>query len=125
MLAGHFAWPILFALLCATWSTAPVMAQGVGAIGGTVMDASGAVLPGATVTLASAQGTIGGNQQATSDGRGEYQFIRLVPGTYNVKAELQGFRHAQQNVVVNADVTSRLDLKLEVGAVEEGVTVTG
>jgi hypothetical protein len=113
------------ALLCWACSTLPAMAQGVGAIGGTMADASGAVLPGVTVTLASAQGTIGGNQQAISDERGEYQFIRLVPGTYIVKAELQGFRRAQENVVVNADVTARVDLKLEVGALEEDVTVTG
>ena len=71
---------------------APASAQGVGAIAGTVTDASGAVLPGATVTLTSAQGTVGGNQEVLSDDRGAYQFLRLVPGTYACKAQLQGFR---------------------------------
>ena len=58
-------------VLCLMIATAfPVMAQsGVGGIGGTVMDTTGAVLPGATVTLTSAQGTIGGNQETISDGR--------------------------------------------------------
>jgi Carboxypeptidase regulatory-like domain len=125
MRSRHVAATILFTLWFWICTSPPAIAQGVGAIGGTVADTSGAVLPGVTVTLASAQGTIGGNQQAISDERGEYQFTRLVPGTYNVKAELQGFRRAQQNVVVNSDVTARLDLKLEVGAVEEAVTVTG
>ena len=65
-------------------------AQGVGAIAGTVTDASGAVLPGATVTLTNAQGTIGGNHEVLTDERGAYQFLRLVPGTYSVKAVSSG-----------------------------------
>src|SRR5580698_4815119 len=68
----------------------PATAQGVGAIGGTVSDASGAVLPGATVTLSN-PGTIGGNQEGITNERGAYQFVRLVPGRYSVKAELPGF----------------------------------
>src|SRR5438128_3818742 len=103
----------------------PAVAQGVGAIGGVVADESGAVLPGATVTLSS-PGTIGGNQTTVSDAQGAYQFTRLVPGRYSVKAELQGFRATiQENIDVNADKTSRADLKLAIGAVEEGITVKG
>jgi hypothetical protein len=106
-------------------SALPALAQGVGAIGGTVTDQSGAVLPGVTVTLIS-PGVAGGNQTVFSDGQGAYQFSRLVSGRYGVRAELQGFRAAtQENIVVDADKTSRVDLKLLVGAVEEGVTVTG
>src|SRR5438094_5004315 len=88
----------------------PASAQGVGSIGGTVMDTTGAVLPGATVTLSSAQGTVGSNQEATSDARGAYQFLRLVPGTYIVKAAMPGFRPVEQrNITVTADQTSRAD----------------
>src|SRR5437868_8516881 len=101
-------------------------AQGFGSIGGTVMDTSNAVLPGVAVSLSSAQGTVGSNQQTTSDARGAYQFLRLVPGIYNVKAELQGFRPAEQrNIVVNSDATARADLRLEIGSLAEGVTVSG
>ena len=107
-------------------SSLPAAAQGVGAIGGTVSDASGAVLPGATVTLSNPRGSIGGNQETVTDARGAFQFIRLVPGVYIVKADLAGFRSAaQENVVVNADVTARVDLKLEIGALSEGITVKG
>src|SRR5713101_7398443 len=107
-------------------ATLPVFAQGVGAIGGTISDPSGAVLPGVTVTLSNPRGTIGGNQEAVTDARGAFQFIRLVPETYSVKAELPGFRPAvQENVVVNADVTARVDLKLEIGTLSEGITVKG
>src|SRR4029450_5765147 len=88
------------------YQTLPASAQGVGAIGGSVLDASGAVLPGAAVTLISSQGTVGGSQETVSDSRGAYQFLRLVPGTYSVRAQLQGFRSVEQrNIVVNADTT--------------------
>ena len=105
----------------------PAWAQGVGGIGGTVTDSSGAVLPGVTLTLSSAQGgTLGGSQETTSDGRGNYQFIRLVPGTYHVRAQMQGFRTVEQrNLVVNADATARADLSLPIGQLEEGVVVSG
>ena len=114
--------------LCAVLisSTLPAAAQGVGSIGGTVMDSTGAVLPGATVTLSSTQGTVGSNQETTSDARGAYQFLRLVPGTYIVKATMQGFRPVEQrNINVSADATARADLSLSIGQLEEGVVVSG
>ena len=108
------------------WVSHPCMAQGgFGAIGGSAVDSSGAVLPGVTVTLSN-PGTIGGNQVAITDGRGTYQFPRLVPGRYSVKGELTGFRAALvEGVVVNAQATARADLILQVGQVEESVTVSG
>ena len=109
----------------ATCASRPAAAQGVGAIGGTIVDPSGAVLPGVSVTLAN-PGTIGGNQSAVSDERGAYQFTRLIPGRYAVRAELQGFRStAQVDIVVNADVTVRVDLRLEVGQLAEDIVVKG
>ena len=126
MRVSHFALTAAFIVVLCALSGHPVYAQGFGAIGGTISDTSEAVLPGATVTLSSTQGTTGSNQTTTADARGAYQFLRLVPGTYTVKAELQGFRPAEQrNIVVNADVTARADLKMEIGSLEEGVTVTG
>ena len=107
-------------------SVLPAGAQGVGAISGTVTDTSDAIMPGVAITLSSTQGTIGANQQTVTDERGAYQFLRLVPGSYIVKAELQGFRPTEQrNITVNADGTSRADLKLQIGTMAEGVTVTG
>src|SRR5437773_2722837 len=104
-------------LACWMSSTSPAAAQGVGAIGGLVDDNSGAVLPGVTVTLSNPRGTIGGNQSTVTDERGAFQFLRLVPGTYTVKAELTAFRPAlHENITVVADQTARGDLKLEVGA---------
>jgi outer membrane receptor protein involved in Fe transport len=101
----------------------PVFAQAVGSLGGMIVDGSGAVLPGVTVTLSS-HGIIGGDRATTTDARGAYMFTQLVPGTYAVKADLEGFRSAQQqNITVNADQTSRLDLMLAVGNLSETVIV--
>ena len=102
---------IVLSLVVFAWSVAAVLAQGVGAIAGSVTDASGAVLPGVTVTLTSAQGTVGGNQEVLTDERGAYQFLRLVPGSYSVRAVLQGFRpFTQTGIIVNSDQTSRAGL---------------
>jgi hypothetical protein len=102
----------------------PASAQGVGSIGGTIVDSSGGVLPGVAITLAN-PGTIGGNRTAVTDARGAYQFTRLVPGRYTVRAELQGFRPAaRENVTVNADVTVRVDLSLQIGSLAEEILVT-
>jgi hypothetical protein len=118
---------ILLSLIITVGAPSPLLAQqGLGAISGTVTDASGAVLPGVTVTLSSAQNTVGSRQEALTDGRGAYQFLRLVPGTYRIQAVLQGFRpFTQENITVSADTTARADAKLEIGTMEEGVVVSG
>jgi len=116
---------IVAAMLVSAGLASSAAAQGVGAIGGTVSDSSGAALPGVTVSLSN-PGVIGGEQSAVTDDRGAYQFSRLVPGNYAVKAALQGFRSAvQERIVVNSDTTTRIDLHLEIGALEETITVSG
>src|SRR4026208_595974 len=106
MSAGDFGRRTVWVVVVAAFAVWPAGARGVGAISGTITDTSDAVLPGVAVALSSSQGTLGANQHTISDARGAYQFLRLVPGTYIVKAELQGFRPAeQQNIVVNADGT--------------------
>ena len=110
----------LCALALLLAGVAPAGAQGVGAIGGTVSDTSGAVLPGVNVTLTVAGGGVGSGQTAVSNEQGAYQFTRLVPGTYIVRAELQGFRPVEQrNIEVNSDQVARADFKLEIGTMEE------
>src|SRR3989449_11187765 len=90
----------LVGLLCSILCV-PAMAQlGTGTIVGTAQDASGAVIPGVTVALSN-PGVVGGNQQAITDERGVYQFLRLVPSnTYSVRADLPGFRAAVRNNIV-------------------------
>jgi hypothetical protein len=106
--------------------TIPAQAQvTTGSITGTVTDASGAVLPGVTLTLTGDR-LIGGAQTQISDESGAYRFDRLVPGSYHVKFELQGFRSVERaDVRINAGFVATINGKMEVGAVSETITVTG
>jgi hypothetical protein len=101
------------------------LAQTTGSITGLVTDASGAVLPGVTITL-SGERLIGGAQTQVSDASGAYRFDRLVPGAYNVKFELQGFRTVERpDVRISAAFVATINGKMEVGSLSETITVTG
>src|SRR5438093_4491082 len=80
----------------------PLLAQPGGAASGTVVDGSGAVVPGATVTLTGPAG-----RQVTASGpAGEYQFRSLAAGAYQVSVSLAGFATATRDIVVGGiDVT--------------------
>ncbi|HUG52686.1 MAG TPA: carboxypeptidase-like regulatory domain-containing protein, partial [Vicinamibacteria bacterium] len=94
-----------------------------GSIVGTVGDQSGAPIPGATVT-ATNTGT-NSSVDTQTDGSGTYTFRNLLPGTYNLRASLQGFRElTRTGLRVTAGNPIRQDLSLEVGALAEAVTVT-
>src|SRR6266851_1592039 len=96
-----------------------------GSITGVVTDSSGAVLPGATVSL-SGEKLIGGVQTQITDATGNYRFDRLPPGAYNVKFELSGFRTIERDDIrVSASFVATVSPKLEVGSVSETITVSG
>src|SRR5678816_2971849 len=61
-----------------------------GTIAGRVVDSSGAVLPGVTITVTSPEAL--GQFSAVTDGTGSFRIANLPPGTYDVKAELSGFQ---------------------------------
>src|SRR4051812_1475658 len=91
---------------------------------GTIKDSSGAVVPGATVTLKNT--ATGITATAVTDSDGAYQFLNVRVGTYSVRAELQGFSAAEQkNFAVAVNARQRVDLTLPVGSVGETVEVTG
>jgi hypothetical protein len=79
-------------------------------ISGTLVDPSGAVIPGATVTVTpSASG--GAPVTATSDGQGNFVISGLVPGTCSVQASSPGFRTARKpGIVLQAGKSQRLTL---------------
>jgi hypothetical protein len=93
-----------------------------GQISGTVKDATGAVAPGTTVTVSNA--LTGLSRTATTDSSGDYVFALLPPGTYAVKAELQGFSAAlQSGIRLLVDNKIRVDLMLTPGNMTETVEV--
>lgn len=93
-----------------------------GAVLGTVSDASGALIPGVTITVTN-EGT-NQSRQAITNETGSYRVEPLQAGLYTVTAELTGFRkevRTQVNVDVNARV--RLDFALQVGTLSETIEV--
>ena len=107
---------LLFA--CAVFAHAQQNSQ----IEGTVLDAGGAAVPGASITLTQA-GT-GAHFAVKSDGSGLYNFPALNIGTYTLNVAAPGFeKYKQENLVVNVSETLRADVKLTVGSASETVTV--
>jgi hypothetical protein len=94
-----------------------------GTILGTVTDSTGSVMANAKVTVLN-EGT-GLERVAQTDPQGEYTVSNLPPGRYSVVAELRGFKTlTQSNIAVGVDQKIRIDVKLEVGAMTESVSVT-
>ena len=101
----------------------PAGAQAVsGTILGFVQDSTGAVVPGATVTLVNT-GT-GFSRSVVTDASGEYTAPLIPTGTYTVTAELTGFKKVSKtNVQLGVDQKVRMDLALEIGAMTEVVEI--
>ena len=95
-------------LVFAAWlAAAPAAAQNTGTISGTIIDNTGQVVPGATITLTNE--ATADARTAPSGGHGEFAFRGVEPGSYTVRVELTGFRtHQQKGNVLNASGT--LDL---------------
>src|SRR5262249_692283 len=88
----------------------------------TVQDSSGAVVPGAMVVFTSA--ATGQNRATTTNEAGMYSFTNILAGTYQLKVNATGFKpFAQTDVAVTINNVARIDVKLEVGAAPEQVTV--
>jgi len=106
--------------------TGLIHAQGLGASGdirGTVKDPSGAIVSGATVTVADvAKGT---KHSVTTDANGEYHVFGLIPSTYSVTVSKPGFQsEIAKALVVTVGQTSLMDFQLKVSQVSESVEVT-
>jgi outer membrane receptor protein involved in Fe transport len=91
---------------------------------GSLRDSSAAVIPGATV-VATHEGT-GVSRDVVTDANGEFVLSALPSGSYTVKIELTGFKTTQnRGVLLGAGQTVRQTFTLEVGGLEETVTVAG
>ncbi len=95
-----------------------------GTFSGVVRDASGAVIPGATV--ASKHSATGTSHSATTDAQGRYQISLLPPGEYRLEASQSGFRSkVNTGLVLTVGKNQEVNFTLEVGQVSETVTVEG
>ena len=112
---------VLLALLVAGSAAAQ---QGTTDLRGRVADAQGAVLPGVTVVVKNQE--TGMFRETTSGADGTFIASGLVPGTYQVSAELQGFRKFERkDLRLEVGKTASIDVVLAVGGLEETVTVSG
>ena len=100
-------------------------AQTTSTLTGTVTDSTGAVVPGATVSITSPS-LIGGVHTEVTDGQGVYRFPSLQPGVYTLTAELQGFRTVtRDNIRVQLGSTVTMDVDLPQVTATETVVVSG
>ena len=110
---------VLLAFLSSSTSSAQVAT---GSIAGTVSDSTGQIVPGAQVTIRE----VNRNTTTTlvTDGSGVYTAPFLVPGTYEVQVELQGFKTwIRRGVILQVTDRVRVDVALEVGTIKEATTV--
>ena len=125
-MAGSYRRQRGLALALAAWLAGMGLAAaqaGTAAISGSIKDQQGGALPGVTVTATNA--ATGLIRSTTTSETGSYQMLALPPGTYDVKAELTGFRTAiREKLVLPVDVTTRFDVQLGIGTLTETVNVT-
>ena len=113
---------VLAIVACAVPASAQVST---GSIIGVTEDTAGSVMPGVTVVL-SGDRVIAGTQTQVSDATGSYRFERLLPGTYHLKFSVQGFKTVERrDIIISASFTATVNVQLDVGNLEETVTVTG
>ncbi|MGH9175871.1 MAG: carboxypeptidase-like regulatory domain-containing protein, partial [Vicinamibacterales bacterium] len=113
----------LLALSCVAVPAAAVAQTS--SIAGMVRDASGAVLPGVTVEVAS-PALIEKVRTAITNDEGRYSIVSLRPGTYTVTFTLPGFGVVrQEGIELTSDFTANVNADMKVGTLEETITVTG
>jgi hypothetical protein len=114
---------LLTAVIVTALAVSSAFAQGTttSAITGTVTDPGGGVIPGATVNVT---GEAGVKVDVVTNAEGQFSVPALTPGTYKVTVTLQGFKTAiVENVRVIAGNPTNVAVKMEVGRLEENVTV--
>lgn len=94
-------------------------------LSGTVTDTTGAILPGASMTITNSATKVK-TWEGTTDSRGEYRALALPVGVYDIGIELSGFKSvAIQGVRLQVDQHARVDARMSLGDVTETITVVG
>ena len=114
----------VFGLVLSVFLILPVFAQErTGNIYGIVVDADGMALPGVSVTLT---GSLTAPMTTMTSAEGRFRFMFLSPARdYSLRAELPGFRiKHEEGIIVRVGANVEISLAMEVGSIEEEVTVT-
>jgi len=114
---------VSFALVFSLALAGVVSAQTFGEITGAVRDPSGAVIPGAAITVTNA--ATNATRNTVSNDAGVYSFPLLPPGIYAVKVEKQGFKTiSRTDIQLQVQQSARLDVEMQVGQVAEAIEVS-
>jgi iron complex outermembrane receptor protein len=104
--------------LCFALLTTIGLAQSTGILQGTVVDSSGAVVPGAMIVVKQAQSNSA--QKTQTDGAGRYRVGSLQPGTYRIEATAEGFKLAVlDNIAIKVDQTTSVDVQVSIFASQQ------
>ena len=106
------------------WSLPAVAQVSTGRVIGTIVDESGAVLPGVTVTVAEPSRSF--TRVVVTDAQGQYRLVELEPGLYTLTAVLPGFAaYEETELTVQVAATFERNITLPLATVAETITVTG
>ncbi len=111
-------------LLCACFGLCVLASYGqtLGDLSGEARDSSGAVVPGVRITLTNV--ATNASRQTLTNEAGLYNFPAVQPGIYTLRAEKEGFRtFVRTGIEVQVQLSARVDIDLQVGAVTETVEV--
>ncbi len=100
----------------------PAQTASSGTVGGLVLDSTGALVPGAKVTLSNLDTGVARPGITTSAGR--YVFPTVQPGRYSVEVSMEGFQKQSQTLQVQTGIASTVDFTIAVGDVKQVTTVT-
>src|SRR5262245_36145517 len=116
---------VALVVMASLMTASSVLAQGGdGSLRGSVRDSQGGALPGVTITATS--DVLLSPSVTVTDSAGNYRLINLPPGTFTVTAQLAGFSTARrEGVLLRAGSNFQVDMTMELGALEESITVSG
>jgi len=116
-------WLLIGTLLVFLLCSGSLLAQSNGSVKGVVKDSTGAILPGASVSLTD-KGTQRVQTTLTTE-VGAYIFAAVPPGQYSLSYEMPGFKKmVRENITVNVRETVSIDVNMEIGTVASEVTVS-
>src|SRR5215469_10862694 len=114
---------LLFAIALMFLTSSSLLAQGLGRISGTISDTTGAVIPGATVTVT--QVGTGTKTNVKANDQGDYIFPSLPPATYDLSVTASSFAgYVQKGILLQADAAVTQNITLKTGSATETITVS-
>src|SRR6266446_3856444 len=114
----------LFLLVLSALLPCELLAQNPrGALRGVIQDASGGRVPSAKITVQASETKL--QRELTSDSRGEFRIDDMVPGTYRVKVQANGFAEANSNVKISVSSVQEITIILRPQPVQQSITLEG